>query len=91
MPAKRLRRPEIRSLNFLATPLQTSTDLGGKSALQMFLFFGRHERHAQLPLRYPDAAVLKDTMSYTLVDAYQKTFRGPGAVLDQTVLVSMSH
>ena len=39
------------------------------------VFFARHERHAQLALRYPDATVVKDTMSWGMVDMYRKTFR----------------
>jgi len=39
-------------------------------------FFGIHEKHAQLPLLYTDAQVIKDTVPRFAVDAYQKTFRG---------------
>ena len=37
-------------------------------------FFGRHERHAQLILAYPQARLVKDTMQRALVEAYAKTF-----------------
>ena len=40
------------------------------------VLFVRHEQHAQLALRYPDATVVKDTVFWGMVDAYRKTFRG---------------
>jgi hypothetical protein len=40
------------------------------------LFFCGHEKHAQLALLYPRAKVVKDTVSWAMVDAYRKTFSG---------------
>ena len=51
-------------------------------------FFGRHERHAKLTLLYPDARVLKDTVSRFAVEAYEKTFGGE--TLPRTAYASMT-
>jgi len=40
------------------------------------VFYKSHEVHALLPLRYPTAKVVKDSVPLYLVDAYRKTFRG---------------
>ena len=40
------------------------------------IFYKRHESHAQLALKYPQATVLKDCLPWSLVGAYQQTFRG---------------
>ena len=39
-------------------------------------FFGRHEMHARLPLKYPGVQVLKNAVPKFAVEAYEKTFRG---------------
>ena len=39
-------------------------------------FFGKHEEHAKLPLKYPNATVLTDSCALHAVDAYRHTFLG---------------
>ena len=41
----------------------------------MHAFYGRHERHALLRIRYPDASVLQDVCSFDVVNRYRTTFR----------------
>ncbi len=50
-------------------------------------FFGRHERHARLPLMYADASVVKDAVPRSVVEAYEKTFLGED--LPETAFLSM--
>ena len=37
-------------------------------------FWQRHERHARLPLEYPEATVLRHQLPWILVNAYRATF-----------------
>ena len=38
-------------------------------------FFGIHERHAKLKLKYPQVVLHRDTVSWGIVDVYRQTFR----------------
>ncbi len=69
----------------LCQQLALSEELVPLHCLTVFLV--RHERHAQLALRYPDTAVVKDAMSWGMVDVYRKTFRGQ--LLNDTAYKSM--
>ena len=42
----------------------------------MSSFYGRHEKHARLPLLYPEARIIKDEVPRFAVEVYGKTFRG---------------
>ena len=39
-------------------------------------FYREHQEHARLSLRYPHATVVRDSVPWRVVQAYQRTFRG---------------
>ncbi len=72
-----------------------SEHIGGREELipiaTVSSFFYRHEAHAKLTLQYPAATVYRNTVSWTMIDQYRKTFRGEDLPRTAFACIGRSH